>query len=309
MSHAVEWPLTHKSWSIRPCKLPCFPWDVSLGLMHSLTFVSEWTAGASEGKSFQDHQWDCFYQLQILDMFFLCQRKNWLTRLLHSEFHSNCLWFSLITLALSPENKMLVPSVCLPLLSIKPWVLFSFLSIALPLPDDDYYTFQTFVDCFKSPFNHLVQPGHIYLAPLILLYLAAILQGKMLPSNNPSPSWLCRNINYSQSQGDWSPLQPRVLQRRVQTRMMEERISPQFTAWKYGEIQKNPFCFYILYTSFKAGKLISLAALKVFSWEKKKNFHSFSDQNFLILVPNTFLWINIGGMKRLSSLLQPSLPG
>lgn len=169
--------------------------------MHSLTFVSEWTAGASEGKSFQDHQWYCFYQLQILDMFFLCQRKNWLTWLLHSEFHSNCLWFSLITLALSPENKMLVPSVCLPLLSIKPWVLFSFLSIALPLPDDDYYTFQTFVDCFKSPFNHLVQPGHIYLAPLILLYLAAILQGKMLPSNNPSPSWLCRNINYSQSQG------------------------------------------------------------------------------------------------------------
>lgn len=122
--------------------------------------------------------------------------------------------------------------------------IFLFFSIALPLPDNDYDTFQTFVDCFKSPFNHLVQPGHIYLAPLILLYLAAILQGKMLPSNNPSPSWLCRNINYSQSQGDWSPLQPRVLQRNMKARMMEESISPHFAAWKYRDtIQKNPFCF------------------------------------------------------------------
>lgn len=180
--------------------------------MHSLTFVSEWTTGASEGKSFQDHQWYCFYQLQILlYMIFLCQRKNWLTWLSHSKFHSNYLWFSLITLGLCSENKGFVPSVYLPLPSIKLWVLFSFFSIALPLPDNDYDTFQTLADCFKSPFNHLVQPGHIYLAPLILLYLAAILQGKMLPSNNPSPSWLCSNINYSQSQRDWSPLQPRVL--------------------------------------------------------------------------------------------------
>lgn len=133
------------------------------------------------GESFQDHQWYCCRFISCR-FFFLCQRKHWLSWLLHSKFHSNYLWFSLITLALCPENKMLVPSVCFPLLSIKPWVLFSFLSIALPLPDDDYYTFQTFVDCFKSPFNHLVQPGHIYLAPLISLYLAAILQGKMLPS-------------------------------------------------------------------------------------------------------------------------------
>lgn len=200
-------------------------------------FVAEWTAGASEGESFQDHQWYCFYQLQILIcMFFLCQRKKtWLTWLLYLKFHSNYLWFSLITLALCLKNKVLVPSGCLPLLSIKPWVLFSFFSVALPLPDNDYDTFQTFVDRFKSPFNHLVQPGHIYLAPLILLNLAAVLQGKMLPSNNPSPSWLCRNINYPQ---------PRVLQRCVQARMMEESISPHFAAWKYREtIQKNPFCF------------------------------------------------------------------
>lgn len=156
VSHAVEWPLQPKykdSWSIRPCKLPCIHWDVSLGLMHSLIFVSEWTVGASEGKSFQDHQWYCFYQLQtLLYMVSLCQRKNWVTWLLHSKFHNKYLWFSLLTLALCPENNVLVPSVCLPLLSMKSWVLFSFLSIALPLPDDDYDIFQTFVDCFKVTF-------------------------------------------------------------------------------------------------------------------------------------------------------------
>lgn len=223
---------SRKTQPSRPCKLPCIHWDVSLGFMQSLIFVSEWTSGASEGESFWDHQWYCFYQLQILlYIFCLCHRKNWLTWLLHSKFPSNYLWFSLIALALCPENRVLVPSVCLLLLIINPWVLFSFLSIALPLPDNDYDTFQTSVDCLKSPFNHLVQPGHIYLAPLILLYLAAILQGKMLPSNNPSPSWPCRNISYSQSQGHWSPGSSPGCSRSV-CRMMEESISPHFTAWK-----------------------------------------------------------------------------
>lgn len=184
---------------------PLYSWGCIFrpyAFLYICVWMNRWSF---RGKGFQTHQWYCFYQLQILlYVFFLCQRKNWLTWLLHSKFHSNYLWFSLITLALCPENKVLVPSVCLPLLSIKPWVIFSFLSIALPLADNDYDTFQTFVDCFKSPFNHLVQPGHIYLAPLILLYLGAILEGKILPSNNPSPSWLSRNINYSQSQGDWS---------------------------------------------------------------------------------------------------------
>ena len=77
-SCAVQWPLRLKckdSLSIRPCKLHCTHRDVSLGLMHSFMFVSEWIVRASEGKRLRDHPWYCFYQLQALRyMISLCVR-------------------------------------------------------------------------------------------------------------------------------------------------------------------------------------------------------------------------------------------
>lgn len=82
---------------------------------------------------------------------------------------------------------------------------------------------------FKSPFNHLVEIGHIYLAPLSLLYLAAILQGKMLPSNHASPSALCLNINYPQSKGPVTSAAPGPPQAQAGQGDGEEHFTPLYT--------------------------------------------------------------------------------
>lgn len=94
-SRAVQWPLQLKCkdlWSIRPCKLHCIRRDVSLGLMHSFMFVSEWIVGASERKSLQDHPWYCFYQLQaLLYMVSLCVRGR-------TEWPDSCIQTSIISI-------------------------------------------------------------------------------------------------------------------------------------------------------------------------------------------------------------------
>ena len=129
----------------------------------------------------------------------------------------------------------------------------------------------------------------------------------MLPSNTPSPSPLCLNINYSQSKrpvtsAAWGAPQAGV------DRVMEQTFSPHFTAWKYRETTQKNAAFKNTVIILKNSKANwPGCSASIFSWENK--LHSFNIQNFLILVPNAFLWINIGGMKRLSSLLQHSLPG
>lgn len=113
---AVQWPLQLEckdSWIIRPCKLHHFHREVSLGLMYSFIFVSEWIVGASEGKSLQDNPWYHFLSASgsSLHGVSVGKGKNQLTQLLHSNFHNEYV-FTLVTLALCPENKVLVPSIC-----------------------------------------------------------------------------------------------------------------------------------------------------------------------------------------------------
>lgn len=146
---------------------------------------------------------------------------------------------------------------------------------ASSFPDDA--SLHTLADCFQASFNHLAELGHAYLAPLTLLYLAAILRGRMLSSNNPSPPALCDH----QCTG---PLQPLPCSPGCSTggygQVTEESIPPCFTAWNYRDNPKESFLVLrTLYSPSKSGKLIGLTALTAFSLGKKK-WHYFSTQTF-----------------------------
>lgn len=139
----------------------------------------------------------------------------------------------------------------LPLLRIKPWILFFFLQEFFP---------------FVEPFKHfqMVSKSRArpwILSPLTFLYSAAIPWGKMLVPNSPPPSPLCTHSarDHSPPQTDeYGPEWCRIA------------LHLPYTMEMQGDNPKQ--CFLVLktlYSPSKTGTLIDLAALTLFSLGKK----------------------------------------